>query len=1236
YLSSGVVQALLTPFKSCRDPGRALSVGELMTESMRAWPEEFRRGKKPSPAAWCEIIRHPASWTDMAFMMGCVHCFSVCCAITGVDDLGVVRPMLLLEPTSSVTVRAWIEMGCWVNRHFVAVANVSVEQGIAGEQRVRVEAGNPSQLTEELKEWGSFDWPLRTVSECQRLLECRYIRPTILVGMEFTGALRAALEAQGKIALSVDYRAYEAGGMHYLGDVRDIVGLQLWEAAYFSPPCFQQLRRDEDCLAYKLADRRAFWGMVFVLWCFACPNALSVCVEQPDTVVPDFIDLGETAGACVREFTTDNCGDAERKFVRLSCRNLSLPPQLAATPARHDPDRSQFNFADAEQRDRYTSSWLRETMYPQPLTFSALLQLFLTSWAATGLPTPEGANNSDGQPSSKADRDYQKVRGVGSRATRGGEDDASGADPLTESLAPSQVEVPPPVGVNLSSAGEGEGVSNECDAENFRLSDSQSVDLRLASKCTAVVLLVSVLVQPFILAHVSGMRTLGVILPLGASRPQAMKHIQKLVSELFGQVQIYSFMRDGAIARCGGALAEADEELESWIAALRPTPLHEIPHSLLTSLADFSDRRLDRVELPLIRPPNELPWVPLPPPTRGRSGPPVCPLATDMLLPEGWARLTSWVEAQVADLLHIRGRIDAGVAPDLIQRAGRLRPIAIGQSEFRTWARGVVWDCRQACCTPLDFSEIPDSGLDRARMAEWCTVTTQIRFSSPICWREFAWMLMWSYNWSWSPTSPPSRWVSPRSRKSYDGSTTFDGTTSSPPFPPNVYCNGQGAVARKLEPDRFRRSTEGGGPRRLTVDASGLPAISLNEASRVPHIPQHFLRDEREEFRGWLRHRGLVEAWMDAREGKLMAWDTADSEGRRRSKWPREHKPTVADLMRLLAVLNRAAFVLEEPLYIFGDDIKDYFNQLAIATSELWKLGILFLRRPEDLLEHSSTPTFGEDALFISELRLGFGTHGASNVAQRFSDALMDRFRDLMDEAEATAPPTRNLKEWLRVRRGMEEPGGEPCHYTRRWAKNVSGGERLYGSLMYIDDPIFVVVGVERAIRALRAWREVTSGLRLVYIMAIPEKRTLGSWVLWLGVLIFAPLGIVVIPRAKLLRARAVIAQVLRCGCHFHVYRSLCGLLEHFRGVNLEGRNIMHGMYRPHGPDGASKYRPQGWVMCDDLMRKQLTRWLTLVLHSAGVIVKRAIARETLEPPPTTVQFVLDSDAAMATSPSQG
>ena len=44
------------------------------------------------------------------------------------------------------------------------------------------------------------------------------------------------------------------------------------------------------------------------------------------------------------------------------------------------------------------------------------------------------------------------------------------------------------------------------------------------------------------------------------------------------------------------------------------------------------------------------------------------------------------------------------------------------------------------------------------------------------------------------------------------------------PFWP-IYLNGQGATPRKYEPDRWRRTTEGGGPRKETLDEEGLRAL---------------------------------------------------------------------------------------------------------------------------------------------------------------------------------------------------------------------------------------------------------------------------------------------------------------------------------------------------------------------------------------------------------------------------
>ncbi|KAJ1627351.1 hypothetical protein T492DRAFT_842426 [Pavlovales sp. CCMP2436] len=40
----------------------------------------------------------------------------------------------------------------------------------------------------------------------------------------------------------------------------------------------------------------------------------------------------------------------------------------------------------------------------------------------------------------------------------------------------------------------------------------------------------------------------------------------------------------------------------------------------------------------------------------------------------------------------------------------------------------------------------------------------------------------------------------------------------------------QGSTPRKFEPDRFRRTTDGGAPRRELLDGDGITVVSLNEA----------------------------------------------------------------------------------------------------------------------------------------------------------------------------------------------------------------------------------------------------------------------------------------------------------------------------------------------------------------------------------------------------------------------
>eukprot|EP00965_Chrysotila_dentata_P088171 2911200-Pleurochrysis_carterae.AAC.1 len=72
--------------------------------------------------------------------------------------------------------------------------------------------------------------------------------------------------------------------------------------------------------------------------------------------------------------------------------------------------------------------------------------------------------------------------------------------------------------------------------------------------------------------------------------------------------------------------------------------------------------------------------------------------------------------------------------------------------------------------------------------------------------------------------------------------------------------------------------------------------------------------------------------------------------------------------MRDLTVLKAAAAALKQPIYDFGDDAADYFNQLALAPEEWWKLGIVFIQESEVLrtpAQHSDNA--GNSLFFVSE-----------------------------------------------------------------------------------------------------------------------------------------------------------------------------------------------------------------------------------------------------------------------------
>ena len=1230
------------------------------------------------------------------------------------------------------------------------------------------------------------------LDEVTALLQSR-ASPTVIVACEFSGALSMALERIGHVVLSVDVRPCEIGGLHYQGDVRDVLHLRHWARAYFFPPCFQQLRADADCLELKIADGRAFWGCAFVIWCICCPNADMVIVEQSDTIVHDFLTTDSIEGASVFEFRSSGYGDARDKFIRLTLRNASMPTPPYPQVKRPREPNAHLRFRNPEARDRARSTWTTmpntaiavatatahsHTMHP--LDFGLVMTRFARAWHDAGHPVPSGYANPSAQPASAQARAYQSVRGPGSRR-RLTSVVPTGCQPHTEppptacatllahdSPARAALDSPPPptpVGMKRpthppSTAGTEAEAEEEAVEMQLQPKPDQLIDLREASSTAALLVFITVLGQPLVLAHVDGFTTAGLVLPIATRRAAAMLEIQKLCGALVTSASYIAFMigeysngtrvftapidycppesascrspdqrrrlltRGAAFVWCtlaalqgtpladpaarailgcqmfvkplsslpddpnlssgqhvefnfgverarsivsrpvldhersppawralahmgkfdaalalglGAAVAAGDALLDGWMERITPMPIGEIPSHLLDNLPDFGDSKLDSALLSAQQHPLSTPWLPLPPQQPAAPAEaPECPAsAADMLTGEGRRRLEAWMEATRQDLVTVRDGLEQGLKPDEIERR-RPKAVAIGQSELVPWARGRVWDCRKEvsdCCIVADFrapilenlargelrrrlSHYPDQTLV-ANLLEGARLDADVELQLVLV------PHLLSLAKGYASVA--------KELKRLEGEGWYRSYIDIPFMP--MYFNGQGAAARKLE-DRWRRCVEGGGPRQVTYDAEGVRAISLNDAAHIRFMPGHFKSDQRPEFRQWLSKRGLPPPEEETpEEGGVM----------KASKWPKERKPHLTAVMRDMAVFGRAAHRLATAVYSAGDDAKDYFNNIPMAASELHKVGVAFL--------DDSTDEVGRAKLrYVSEKVLGFGTHGASNLAQRLSDAIVVMFYEDMDamEAEAMGHAASNELAWLEERLALMRRKGEACHDFRRFTQlpahrlpdipapakvgDIPHGYvcpqlRLYSAYMYTDDNQLLFVGTERTIRGLRAWRLLVTRINLR--MAIDEKRSLGTWSKWLGALILAGLGLVVVPKEKILRASQAVTLVLEGGAEFHVYRSLCGLLEHLRAISLRGRNVMHGLYRPHGPDGASREGPNALVKCDELMRKQLERWRRMLTHACGVSVKQALLRDEVEALPT-VHFDLTSDACLA------
>lgn len=133
----------------------------------------------------------------------------------------------------------------------------------------------------------------------------------VLVGCEYSGAVRDAFIAQGHDAMSCDLLETDAPGPHYKGDIFDVLDYP-WDLAIFHPPCTHLSVSGSRHFAAKRMDGRQQSGVSFFMRLVKASAHIPktvfenpVCVmsslyRKPDQIIqPWMFGHGETKATCL-------------------------------------------------------------------------------------------------------------------------------------------------------------------------------------------------------------------------------------------------------------------------------------------------------------------------------------------------------------------------------------------------------------------------------------------------------------------------------------------------------------------------------------------------------------------------------------------------------------------------------------------------------------------------------------------------------------------------------------------------------------------------------------------------------------------------------------------------------------------------------------------------------------------------------------------------------------------------
>ena len=116
--------------------------------------------------------------------------------------------------------------------------------------------------------------------------------PVVLLAGDRSGVARSAFERAGVPVMSCDLRESRTpGGLHHVGDVRDVMHLKRWRLVIGFMPCDHTSWAGRCYFPARGLSGEQWWGMCLVQLVLTCPTAACALCEHPHSTLRDFSSL---------------------------------------------------------------------------------------------------------------------------------------------------------------------------------------------------------------------------------------------------------------------------------------------------------------------------------------------------------------------------------------------------------------------------------------------------------------------------------------------------------------------------------------------------------------------------------------------------------------------------------------------------------------------------------------------------------------------------------------------------------------------------------------------------------------------------------------------------------------------------------------------------------------------------------------------------------------------------------